>query len=121
MERDSLPDKETGISVRLSIVKWALACVTGSGAIFICTFVGIIVYSFFTDDEWVELAKEHLPAVIGLPIAAATAFLLVSILQVTSGKIEFECIGFKFRGASGPVVLWTASFIAMAICIKLLW
>ena len=121
MERDCLPDRKSGIFVRASTVKWGLACVTGAGVIFICSFVGVIVYSFFTDDEWVKLAKEHLPSVIGLPIAAATAFLLVSVLQVTSGKIEFECIGFKFRGASGPVVLWIACFIAIAICINLLW
>ncbi len=121
MGKITLPDKESGISPKASIVKVGLFSVVVLGVIFTCSFFGVLVYSFFTYNEWVELAKEHASPVVGLPIATVASFLLVSILQVTAGKIEFEGLGFKFRGASGPVVLWIACFIAMAICIKLLW
>ncbi len=121
MKRDCLSDKETGISPRSSIVKVSLFSVVVLGVTFTCSFFGVLVYSFLTDNGWVDLAKEHVSAVVGVPIAAVCAFLLVSILQVTTGKIEFEGLGFKFRGASGPIVLWIACFIAMVIGIKLLW
>lgn len=122
VERDSLPDKESGISPRSSIVKVGILSVVVSGVIFACSFLGGIMFSFLTDkQQWFEMAKEHAVAAVGLPVAAVTAFLLVSVLQVTTGKVEFEGLGFKFRGASGPIVLWIACFIAMVIGIKVLW
>jgi hypothetical protein len=45
----------------------------------------------------------------------------VSLLKVTSGPIEFEAIGFKFRGASGPIVLWVFCFLSIAVAFHLLW
>jgi hypothetical protein len=42
-------------------------------------------------------------------------------LEQTSGPIEFEGLGFKFKGASGPVVLWVFCFLAIAGAIKLVW
>ena len=121
MDRDCLPGEESGLSPRSFVVKLVLLGVGVFGAIFTCSFFGVLVYSFWTDERWVDIAKDHASAVVGLPIATVAAFLLVSILQVTSGRIEFEGIGFKFRGASGPVVLWIACFIVFVIGIKLLW
>lgn len=121
MDKNCLPDKESRTFPRTFIGKWGLVSVMGSGVILVCSFVGVLVHSFWTDKQWVDMAKEHASAAAGLPIAAVTAFLLVSVLQVTTGKIEFEGLGFKFRGASGPIVLWIACFIAMLIGIKLLW
>jgi len=121
MDKNCLPEKESKLSPRSFIIKLGLFCITVFAAIFTCSFFGVIVCSFWTDNEWVDIAKKHAPAVIGLPIATMAAFLLVSVLQVTAGKVEFEALGFKFRGASGPIVLWIACFIAMLIGITLLW
>ena len=121
IDKNCLPEKENKLSPRSFIVKLALLGVMAFGVIFTCSFFGVLVHSFWTDKQWIDIAKEHTSAVVGLPIATVTAFLLVSILQVTSGKIEFEGIGFKFRGASGPVVLWIACFIVLVIGIRLLW
>ena len=123
MDKNCLPEKEkkSELSPRSFVVKLGLFSIVVFGVIFTCSFFGVLVRSFWTDKQWVDMAKEHTQAAVGLPIAAVTAFLLVSVLQVTFGKIEFEGIGFKFRGASGPVVLWIACFIAMVIGIKLLW
>ena len=49
--------------------------------------------------------EAHFPVTIGLPIAAVVSLLLILVLRETTGKLEFDAIGFKFRGASGPVVL----------------
>ncbi len=121
MDKNCLPEKESELSPRSFIRKWGLVSIMSSGVILVCSFAGIIVYSFWTDKQWIDMAIEHASAAAGLPIAAVTAFLLVSVLQVTTGKVEFEGIGFKFRGASGPIVLWIACFIAMVIGIKILW
>ncbi len=68
-----------------------------------------------------EFAKQHAPVTFGLPIAAAVSLLLILVLRETTGKLEFEALGFKFRGASGPVVLWVLCYLAMTLSIKLLW
>lgn len=116
-----MPEKESELSPRSFIIKLGLFSIVVLGVIFTCSFFGVLVYSFYTDNQWVDISKEQTSAVVGLPIAAVTAFMLVSVLEVTTGKIEFEGLSFKFRGASGPIVLWIACFIAMVIGIKLLW
>jgi len=68
-----------------------------------------------------EVVQNHFMAVIGLPMAGILALWVVTILRSQSGPIEFEAVGFKFRGASGPVVLWIACFLSIAIAIRLLW
>src|SRR5687767_6047008 len=68
-----------------------------------------------------KMLHEHLRAVVGLPMSAAAAFCLVVILEITSGDIEFEALGFKFKGASGPIVLWVLSFLVFVLALRLLW
>ncbi|WP_437276052.1 hypothetical protein WME90_33045 [Sorangium sp. So ce375] len=69
----------------------------------------------------VEIAKRNFAATIGLPFACLAAFAVVTILESTSGPLEFEGLSFKFKGSSGPAVLWLACFIAIATAMKLLW
>jgi hypothetical protein len=72
-------------------------------------------------DVKIEIAKRNLAALVGLPVAAVFALLLVLGLQQASGPIKFEGLGFKFEGASGQIILWVFTFLAMAGAIKLLW
>jgi hypothetical protein len=67
------------------------------------------------------IIREHFVTVIGLPSAALVALCVVILLESSSGPLEFEGLGFKFKGAAGPVVLWIACFLAIVISIKLLW
>jgi hypothetical protein len=53
-------------------------------------------------------------------MAATTSFSIVSLFKVTNGPIEFEALGFKFHGASGPVVLWLLCFLAVVVSFHLL-
>ena len=71
--------------------------------------------------ELFEVMVTHFAAVVGLPCAALAALGLVMFLEQTSGAIEFEGLGFKFKGASGPIVMWVISFMAMTTAIKILW
>ena len=68
-----------------------------------------------------EVALAHFAATVGLPSAALAALCIVVFLESSSGPIEFEGLGFKFKGASGPIVLWVFCFLAIAAAIKLLW
>jgi hypothetical protein len=43
------------------------------------------------------------------------------VLRSTEGPMEFEGLGFKFKGAAGPVVLWAMCFIVIVLGIRVLW
>jgi hypothetical protein len=68
-----------------------------------------------------ELLIQHYVAIVGLPTAAMAAFMLIFLFRQTSGPIELEGLGFKFKGAAGPIVLWMLAFLAMALALKVTW
>ena len=68
-----------------------------------------------------ELALKHYPTVVGLPSAAAAALFIVLVLKAAAGPIEFEVPGFKFKGGSGPVILWALCFLSIVAGIKTVW
>jgi len=83
--------------------------------------VWLLVWSMYNEQFWVPIAIKNFPVLIGLPLAAVAALGIVLVLETTSGRIEFEMIGLKFKGASGPIVLWVLCFAAIAGAINLLW
>lgn len=122
MDEDSSLKKKNKLSPRSLIVTCCLVCVISSGTLFLCSIVVVMIYSLCTDEQWLEMAKEHSAASTGLPIAAVIAFLLVSILNITANEeIKIKAPGFELSGASGPVVLWIACYLALAGSLKLLW
>jgi hypothetical protein len=90
--------------------------VLAAGLLFGLVSVGSSGQGFFT-----RITLEHFPAVVGLPASALAALSLVLFLENRSGPIEFEAVGFKFKGASGPAVLWAMCFLVIVFAIKLLW
>jgi hypothetical protein len=54
-------------------------------------------------------------------MAAIAAFIIVALFRQNEQPLEFEGFGFKFRGASGEIVLWIACFAAITGAIYLLW
>jgi hypothetical protein len=83
-------------------------------------FFGLVAVQFGRG-YWLRVALNHFPAVLGLPGAAAGALVVVLLLRNTEGPIEFSGLGFSFKGASGPVVLWVLCFLAIVAGIRLLW
>ena len=47
-------------------------------------------------------------------VAAIPATILVFLLQSTRGTLEFSALGIKFRGPSGPLLLWAVIFLVVA-------
>jgi hypothetical protein len=80
----------------------------------------ILVVAFGVAD-WQVVLRDHFAGIIGLPGAAAVAFVIVVFLRQTEGPIEFEGLGFKFKGAAGQVVMWVLCFLAISGAIKLVW
>jgi hypothetical protein len=53
-------------------------------------------------------------------VAAILAFTVIIALDIAvGGTIEFEFVGQKFRGASGPVVLWVLTFLSIIFGLRL--
>jgi hypothetical protein len=83
---------------------------------------GLILRVFYANPAlFARLLETQVRAIVGIPMAAASSFCVFWVLEATSGGIQFEVIGFKFRGASGPVVLWVMSFLAFVAAIRVLW
>ncbi|NUU40368.1 hypothetical protein [Tardiphaga robiniae] len=98
-------------------LRFASLVVLGAAATFGWT-IWVVVTQF---SKWESMLETHFAAIVGLPGAAAAAFALVVFLRQTDGPIEFEFLGFKFKGASGQVAMWVICFWAIAGAIKLVW
>jgi len=104
-------------TVRLTAFWLAVAAVLAAAVVFGGTI--LVVANQFT--YWQDVLRDHFAAIIGLPGGAAVAFALVVFLRQTDGPIEFEGLGFKFKGAAGQVIMWVVCFLAIAGAIKLCW
>ena len=105
------------------ITSWMMIVGT---AICAAYFFGFLVYhSLFTtysDNSWfLSVIHKQYAATLGIPLCVVSSICVVLLLKATAGPIEFEALGFKFRGASGPLVLWIFCFLAMIFALKLLW
>lgn len=91
------------------------------GALFGGVYIIGACFSMYYDPNLYNIALKQIPAVVGLPSAALVSLWIVVFLENTSGPIELEAMGFKFKGASGPIVLWIFSMVAISAAIKMLW
>jgi hypothetical protein len=44
----------------------------------------------------------------------ANALVVLVVLEISAGPIQFEGFGLTFSGAAGPVVFWILAFLAIA-------
>ena len=68
---------------------------------------------------WRDQIRENFPVIIGLPMRSEALFVSL-VLQISSGPIEFEAVGIKFKGGSAPIVFWLLCFLAIAVAMKML-
>src|SRR3970040_1305183 len=70
---------------------------------FAIALLAVLGIAFFLVALWVnrydplltEIATANFPAIIGLPFAAITAFIVVAVFRQSENPIEFEALGFK--------------------------
>jgi hypothetical protein len=59
--------------------------------------------------------------VLKLYLIIGLAFVLVTIFKATDGPVSIEMGGVvKFKGSSGPIIMWILSFLSMCFGLKLL-
>lgn len=99
----------------------AILAIVG-GMIFGSSYLLYVIYWSWKNDTWMtEVIKTHFAATVGAPLSAFASLLLVLLLRYAVGPIEIKGLGFEFKGAAGPVVLWIFCFLAMVSGIKMLW
>ena len=78
-----------------------------------------LIRAFAYDSDLKPFFVAHMGAGVAVPLAGLSAFLLVVILEIKSGPVEFEGPGFKLKGAAGPALFWVICFLAIVLGIKL--
>ncbi len=115
-EPDQLKTKDCKSQIRLrNTTAWITILGT---AVFVACFFTFLVYNY---KELLPICIKHSAATICLPLASIGAVCLVFFLKAHIGPIEIEAFKVKFRGASGPIILWILCFLAMVFSIWLLW
>ena len=98
---------------------------TKAVAVFGVLFLGVtscyVVFGIIPKAELQRVLSEHFLAVAGPIVSAIAATVVIAMFRASSGKIEFKAIGFEFKGASGPTVLWIFCYLACIISLYLLW
>jgi hypothetical protein len=86
-----------------------------------------VIWSIFYFFHWyyhmadTKLLYDRFAAIVGIPLAMCAAFVVVAILEQTSGPIEVQAPGVSIKGAAGQVLFWIFVFLAIVHAIALLW
>jgi hypothetical protein len=90
--------------------------------VFIFFVVNAYISVYFTETAYFQnVLKDHLAAFLGLPQIAAVSFAIVIFLRQTEGPFEFKILSVEAKGASGQVVMWVFTFLAMTGAMKAVW
>jgi len=106
-------DNNRAKSLVRRVTQWIIII---GATIFTAVWLGFLIFRDYGD-----IIRQHFAATVGLPLAAIASLVIVFVLEYSTGPIEFEGLGFKFKGASGPIILWVFCFLAIAVAIRLLW
>ena len=118
MDNELKKKSENNIHIMRNSAKWMAI---GAAILLGAVYMFWLIWSLNYDSQFIEIMYQHLVAVVGIPGAIITAFVLVNVLEQVSGPIEFSGLGFTFKGASGPVIMWVVVFTALVGGLKLLW
>jgi hypothetical protein len=108
---------------RLRILSsWGAVTASALLLLYFCGFlVYHTVYPTAAEGWFLTLINAHFAATLGVPLCGIAAACVVLVLKSASGPIQFEVLGFKLRGAAGPVVLWVLCFLVMIAALHMLW
>lgn len=95
--------------------------VIGVGFVLYIIFLSVIFTKLGVNREiWRVFIRQFLAMVV-FPSACFAALVVVMVLEQTSGNIEFSGLGFQFKGAAAPIVIWAMLVIIMSLSLRLLW
>lgn len=94
------------------------------GAVFTIIVFGAMswkVYRVLDPQLLRALVANHFSGVVIMPMNTMLAALVVIAFRTASGPLEFEGLGFKFKGAAGETAMWIACFVALSLVVKMLF
>lgn len=78
--------------------------------------------SFSSAGWFLKLMQANFAVMVVLPCYGFGLLLFVMLLDIQyRGNIEFRGLGFEFKGASAPIVLWMACMLIAILALQLLW
>ena len=72
-------------------------------------------------DYWSSLIREQFTVMVGMPLSGLGCLFLTLVLRISTGPVECEVGGLKFKGAAAPIVFWLICFMVCIVGMKLLW
>ena len=104
-----------------SLKKYVTATIVIIGVAMMAAILTSQVYFAISSGLLSRIVSEQFAATFCVPIAFVSALILVLILRISAGPVEFKFWGFEFRGASGPLVFWILCFLAIVWAFKMMW
>lgn len=105
---------------------WLVKAQLAAAIIATVVMVGLFLYwtavflrPFYPDAG--PILRDHLAAIVGLPIAAIVSFVIVVVLRQIDGPFVINGPSFTVKGATGPVIFWALCFFVIAWAIKEVW
>ena len=92
------------------------------GFLLLFIYAAFLLLTFFLRGGFLlDLLRDHYVFFVGLPIAALVSFVIVSSFETIRGDIQFELAGIKFKGASGPIIMWVLVYASIVVSFSLTW
>lgn len=108
---------EEGSELLRKVMGWTIV-VAGFG--FVAWFGYAVFFGSLTDVVF-GMARIHYATVVGIPCCGLGALFIVLLLRNVAGAIQFKVVGFEFKGASGPIVMWVLCFLALTFAMADTW
>ena len=101
------------------IMSWVIVTILTGFAVYLMLKLSTVHQT--EGDFWQMLIKEQFPVMIGLPMAGLAALFVTLVLRISTGPLEFEISGLKFKGGAAPIVFWLLCFLSISTAIGFLW
>ena len=119
IDNDNINKKDSSNEKLRIIMSWIIVVILIGFGVFLLFKLATI---HETEGEyWKTLIREQFPVMVGLPMAGLGALFLAIILRISTGPLEFEIGGLKFKGGAAQIVFWIICFLSIAFSIGLLW
>lgn len=118
-DKDQLEERDPQNQQMQTIMSWIVVIILTSFAVF--ALIGLTSVHETEGDYWKTLIREQFPVLVGLPMAGLGAVFVTLILRISTGPLEFELAGLKFKGGAAPIVFWIVCFLSIVLSIRLLW
>jgi hypothetical protein len=106
---------------RREVIRLVLGVIVWLVALASMFAVSLKFYRALTPEVLSDVVSRHFNGAVMMPLSTLFALLIVMVFKSTGGPVEFEALGFKFKGAAGEAAMWIACFLAITVAAKLLF